>query len=144
MRILAATSPQTGEDLSGPSYAQYSRHMTSGVSAGNFDGIPFADLPLETVLCGSVAAMHLRRSQRIPTDADVECSWAIEAALDPRAVIDDGRSQSGMTIRVTGYSPSGRCWIAVTLLSDTHPPTGVWHIATAWITNRIEGHEDDE
>ena len=112
--------------------------MTSGVSAGNFDGIPFADLPLETVPCGSVAVMHLRRSQRIATDVDVECSWAIEAALDPRAVIDDGRSRCGRTIRVTGYSPSGRCRIAVTLLSDTHPPTGVWHIATAWMTDRVE------
>jgi hypothetical protein len=55
--------------------------MTSGFSAGHFDGIPLADLPLETVLCGSVAAMHLRRSQRIPRDVDVECSWAVEFGI---------------------------------------------------------------
>ena len=118
--------------------------MTTGFSAGHFDGIPLADLPLETVLCGSVAAMHLRRSQRIPRDVDVECSWAVEAALDPRAVIDDGRSRSGMTIRVTGYSPGGRCRIAVTLLSDTHPPNGVWHVATAWMTDRVEEQDHGE
>ena len=82
------------------------------------------------------AARHLRRAARIATDPDVECSWAIEVALDPGALIDDGRSRNGLIIRVTGYSPSVRCSIAVTLLSDGHPANGTWHVATVWITTR--------
>ncbi len=120
--------------------------MVGVESDGTYDGIPFDRLLISTVVCTEERAVHLKtRSQRkaAAREIDIESSWAIEAVFDSKALVDDGHSRSGLTIRVTGWSPSARRVIAVTLYSDEHPPTGVWYLVTAWaVTNKKEaGHE---
>lgn len=104
------------------------------VAEGTFDGIPFCDLPVEVIVCDERAAAHLmRRSRkRSLSEVDLHCSWVVEAALDPVALIDDGRTRTVPTIRVTGWSPSARRLIAVVLAAEDHPPTGTWRVMTAW------------
>jgi hypothetical protein len=48
----------------------------------------------------------MRQRTGMPYEVDIEPSWAVEAALDPRALVDDGRSRTGLSIRVIGLSPS--------------------------------------
>ncbi|MGH2776713.1 MAG: hypothetical protein ACRDJT_14970, partial [Actinomycetota bacterium] len=47
---------------------------------------------------------HLARRQRTGAshEVDIEPSWAVEAALDSKALVDDGRSRTGLSIRVIG------------------------------------------
>lgn len=119
-----------------------------GVGAdGTYDGIAFSDLLIDTVTCSDQIAHHiLNRTRRKDStnEVDVEPSWAIEAALSDQRVIDDGRARSGLAIRVTGYSPSARRQIAVTLYSEEHPPLGHWHIATAWVVTTVPTNREDQ
>ncbi len=109
---------------------------------GTYDGIPFAELPIHDLVCTAAVAQHLRtRSNRKAAsgEVDIEPEWAIEAVFDPAALVDDGRSRNGLTIRVTGSSSSAGLRIAVTLYSEDHPPSGTWYIATAWAVETIGG-----
>ncbi|MGH3545398.1 MAG: hypothetical protein ACRDPW_05685 [Mycobacteriales bacterium] len=102
-----------------------------------YDGIPVVELPIAEVDVPDPA--HLRRSLRYPDAHDIEPVAAIEAALDPRGLITrDPRSRTGEAIRAIGYSPSTRQILVVVLLPHDHPPTGRWHVATAWPASRRE------
>jgi hypothetical protein len=66
-----------------------------------YDGIPVVDLPIRDVDVPDPA--HLRRSERYPGAVDIAPEEAIEAALDPRALIArDPKSRSGEAVRVVG------------------------------------------
>ncbi|MDA8393480.1 MAG: hypothetical protein M0Z87_11945 [Actinomycetota bacterium] len=39
-------------------------------------------------------------------------------------------------MRVVGFSPGADRVLVVVLLPKSHPPTGNWHVVTAWPANR--------
>ncbi len=92
----------------------------------------------------------------MPYEVDIEPSWAVEAALDPRALVDDGRSRTGLSIRVIGLSPScpaadgdpRGAVLVVYLVPAMAPPAGSWLVVSAWFAGRhqrrIYWEEPDE
>jgi hypothetical protein len=103
----------------------------------HYDGIPVVDLPISTI--GVPDPAHLRRSTRYPSAIDIDPAAAIEAGLDPRGLIArDPRSHTGEAIRVIGYSPLAGRVLVVVMIPHEHPPTGLWHVATAWPANTTE------
>jgi len=100
-----------------------------------YDGVPVAELPITAVDVPDPA--HLRRSRRYPGAIDILPDAAIEAALDPRALIArDPKSRTGEAVRVVGFSPLVGRVLVVELLPHEHPPSGWWHVATAWPADR--------
>jgi len=80
----------------------YTWIVTSGEES--YDGVPVVELPINDV--DVPALTHLRRSLRHAGEADIDPAWAIEAALDQRALIArDPASRPGEAIRVVGFSP---------------------------------------
>jgi hypothetical protein len=100
-----------------------------------YDGVAVAELPIVDIDVPD--PIHLRRSLRYPTEPDIDPAWAIEAALDDRALVArDPASRTGEAIRVVGFSPEAARVLVVVLLPEDHPPTGTWHVVTAWPANR--------
>ncbi|MDQ2707466.1 MAG: hypothetical protein M3Z25_07430 [Actinomycetota bacterium] len=102
-----------------------------------YDGIPVVDLPITAIDIPDSA--HLQRSTRYPGAIDIDPAAAIEAGLDPRALIArDPRSRTGEAVRVIGYSAIAAQVLVVVMIPREHPPTGLWHVATAWPANSTE------
>jgi len=100
-----------------------------------YDGIPVVDLRISVTDVPD--PVHLRRSARYPGEVDIDPAAAMEAATDPHGLIArDPRSRTGEAIRVIGYSATAGQVLLVVLLPDDHPPTGHWHIVTAWPAGR--------
>jgi len=96
-----------------------------------YDGIPVDRLPIEAVDVPDVA--HLRRSGRYSGAMDIAPEHAVEAVFDPRRLVArDPKSRTGEAIRVVGYSAGLDRVLVVLLVPDDHPPSGLWHVATAW------------
>ncbi|QGK68338.1 hypothetical protein GIY23_01065 [Allosaccharopolyspora coralli] len=92
-----------------------------------YDGIPVAELPITDIDVPD--PVHLQRSRRYRGAVDVDPVAAIEAAGDPAGLVArDPNSATGEAIRAIGYAPTAE----LVLISDDHPPTGLWHVATAW------------
>jgi hypothetical protein len=100
-----------------------------------YDGVPVVDLPIiEADVPGPV---HLRRSLRYRGEVDIDPAAAVEAALDLRGLIArDPRSRTGEAVRVVGFSATAGRLLVVVLLPEDHPPTGRWHVVTAWPAGR--------
>jgi len=102
-----------------------------------YDGIPLVELPITDLDVPD--PKHLRRSARYPGALDIDSVAAIEAGLDTRGLIArDPRSRTGEAIRVIGYSPTAARVLVVVMIPRQHPPTGHWHVATAWPANSTE------
>jgi hypothetical protein len=100
-----------------------------------YDGIPVDELPITEADVPDPA--HLRRSARYLGARDVDPDVAIEAALDPDALVArDSSSRTREAILVVGYTPTADDVLVVVLLPDDHPPTGLWHVVTAWPADR--------
>ncbi len=100
-----------------------------------YDGIPVDELPITAVDVPNPA--HLRRSAGYPGEHDIDMDAAIEATLDPGALVArDPTSRTREAILVVGYAPSSDQVLVVVLLPDDHPPTGLWHVVTAWPADR--------
>lgn len=89
-------------------------------------------------------ADHIRtRSQRYPGANDIEPSWTVEAAADPRRVVraPDGHSRVGHT-RIIGYSPSAG--FVLTVIVDPADDSGVtaWKTRGADLRDYLEGKGD--
>jgi hypothetical protein len=96
-----------------------------------YDGLPVDQLPIDVVDVPDEA--HLWRSARYSGAVDIEPEHAVEAVFDPRRLVArDPKSRTGEAIRVVGYSPGMGRVLVVLLVPDGHPPSGLWHIATAW------------
>lgn len=99
-----------------------------------YDGVPVAELPITEIDVPDPG--HLQRSLRYSGAVDIEPTAAIEAGHDPNGLIArDPKSITGEAIRVVGYSSIAARVLVVVLLPDQHPPTGLWHVATAWPAN---------
>jgi hypothetical protein len=100
-----------------------------------YDGIPVVELPITDVAVPD--PVHLRRSLRYPGEIDIEPVAAVESGLDPRGLVArDPQSRTGEAIRVVGFSPTAARLLVVVLLPGGHPPTGLWHVVTAWPAGR--------
>ncbi len=72
----------------------------------------------------------------------ISVAWADEAVNDRHAVwqVPDPASRSGLSVRVIGYSPTGRAVLTVILLAaDADPderPDGDWWGSNAWVSNQ--------
>lgn len=114
--------------------------------AGLFEGIPYADLHIDSIDWLHRAEYIRTRSQRYgPNEFDVEPEWATEAALNPRRLVGKGSSET--SIKVVGWSASapgresgttGRV-LKVWLVPKDHPPTsGDWWGASACDGSRAD------
>jgi hypothetical protein len=77
------------------------------------------------------AACHIRtRSSRYPGAVDIEPAWTTEAMDDPEALWfePDPKSDSGLGIRIIGYSVSARLVVTVIAYREARRLRG----ATAW------------
>lgn len=110
---------------------------------GLFEGIPYADLRIDSIDWLHRAEYIRTRSQRKGSrEFDVEPEWATEAALDPRRLV--GRGSSETSVQVVGWSSSapgrppgttGRV-LKVWLVPKDHPPSsGDW-----WGSNACDGN----
>jgi hypothetical protein len=100
-----------------------------------YDGIPVDELPI--IAADVPDRVHLRRSVRYPGARDVDPDAAVEAALDPDGLVArDSSSRTGEAILVVGYTQLADEVLVVVLLPDDHPPTGLWHVVTAWPADR--------
>ncbi len=107
--------------------------VTSGEET--YDGVPVVELPIIDV--DVPAPTHLRRSLCHAGEDDIDPVWAVEAALDQRALIArDPASRTGEAIRIVGFSPGAARVLVAVLLPEDHPPTGSRHVVTAWPANR--------
>jgi hypothetical protein len=105
-----------------------------------YDGLPVHELTITEVDVPEPA--HLQRSLRYPGAVDIQPIAAIEAALDTHGLIArDPRSRTGEAVRVVGYSATADRVLVVVLLPHDHPPSGLWHVATAWPANSSERHQ---
>lgn len=96
-------------------------------SEETYDGVPVAELPIVDIDVPD--PIHLRCSLRYPTEPDIDPAWAIEAALDDRALIArDPASRTGEAIRVVGFSPEAARVLVVVLLPEDHPAPGTWSL----------------
>jgi hypothetical protein len=96
-----------------------------------YDEIPIGEVPIEEIDVPDPT--HLQRSQRYPKALDIAPEQAVQAALDPRRrVRPHTTSRVGETLQVLGYPPEADRVLVVLLLPHDHPPTGSWHVATAW------------
>lgn len=129
-----------------------------GATPDGYDGIPYDELPIDSIEVSPDRERHLVRRQRkgVATEIDIEPSWVAEAALDPRALVGDGRSRNGESIQVIGLSPSCPAprgdshgtVLVVYLVPTTHPPDGHWLVGTAHpagpVQRRRYWEEDDD
>ena len=100
----------------------------------SYDGIPYEELPIESVDWQYRADYIRHRSSRKgnPNEYDVEPEQATEAALDEHRRASDSGSKTGESLKVVGHSPSAGHILTVMLVPKDHPPTGDWWGANAW------------
>jgi hypothetical protein len=83
-----------------------------------------------------------KRADYIGARHGISADWADEAVDDRHAVwqVPDPASQSRLSVRVIGYSPSARAVLTVILVSaDADPderPDGDWWGSNAWMSNQ--------
>lgn len=106
----------------------------------DYDGVPYADLVFEDIDWSEVGAHDpARRAERKgSTEANVETEWATEACQDERRWVRSAGSQSGLTVKVTGYSAIAGFVVTVIVAPKDQPPQTRWWGATAWAAKPSE------
>ncbi len=99
-----------------------------------YEGVPYADLVFEEIDWSEVGEHDPgRRSGRKGNDErDVQTEWATEACQDERRWVRSAGSQSGLTVKVTGYSAMAGFAVTVIVAPKDRPPQSRWWGATAW------------
>lgn len=83
-----------------------------------------------------------RRAERKGSaEQNVYTEWATQACQDARRWVRPSGSRSGLTVKVTGWSPSGGFLVTVVLAPKEHPPQDRWWGATAWKAKSLEVKE---
>ncbi len=102
--------------------------------------MPYADLEFDLIDWSEVGDHDPgRRSARKGTgEQDVFTAWADEAARDERRWVRSAGSRSGLTVKITGYSPSAGFVVTVVLAPKDHPPRWRWWGATAYKAKKSE------
>lgn len=102
----------------------------------HYDGVDYANLVFESIDWSEVVGSEhdpARRSERKgPTEVDVHVEWATEACYDERRWVRSAGSASGMTIKVTGASPSAGFVVTAVVAPKDNPIGRAYWGATAW------------
>ena len=112
----------------------------------DYDGVPYSDLVFEDIDWSEVGDHDPgRRSERKGNDeVNVATEWATEACQDDQRWVRSAGSKSGLTIRVTGFSPSAGFVVTVIVAPKEHPPKSQWWGATAWEAKSSEIKQYEE
>lgn len=88
-----------------------------------------------------------RRAERTgkPGEVNIATTWATEACSDVRRIMRSAGSRSGMTVKVTGDSPSAGFAVTVIVAPKDFPPAGRWWGATAYKakSSEVKDYESD-
>lgn len=111
-----------------------------GADEQDYEGVAYADLTFDDVDWSEVGDQDpSRRSERRGAgEKDVLTRWADEAVRDERRWVRGAGSRTGVTVKVSGYSPSGGFVITVILAPKDHPPAWRWWGATAYAAKKSE------
>jgi hypothetical protein len=112
----------------------------------DYDGVPYSDMVFEGIDWSEVGDHDpSRRAERKgANEQNVYTEWATEACQDDRRLVSSAGSKSGMTVRVTGFSPSAGFVVTVIVAPKDHPPGTRWWGATAWKAKPSEVRQYDE
>ncbi len=112
----------------------------------DYDGVLYADMLFGEVDWSEVAEHDpAKRAQRKGTDEqNVATEWATEACQDPRRWVRTAGSRSGMTIKVTGYSPSADFLVTAVVAPKDGPAGERWWGASAWKANPRDTREYEQ
>lgn len=112
----------------------------------DYEGVPYGDLVFEDIDWSEVGDHDPgRRSERKGTDeTDVATEWATEACQDDQRWVRSAGSDSGLTVKVTGFSPSADFVVTVIVAPKDHPPQSRWWGATAWAAKPSEVKQYEE
>jgi hypothetical protein len=114
--------------------------------SSDYDGVPYADMVFGEIDWNEVGYHDPgRRAERKGgAEQNVYTEWATEACQDPRRWVRSSGSRSGLTVKVTGWSPSANFLVTVVLAPKEHPPKERWWAATAWKAKSSEVTEYQE
>jgi hypothetical protein len=106
----------------------------------DYDGVRYEDMSFDVVDWSQVGDHDpARRAERKGNDErNVLTEWADEAVRDERRWVRSAGSRSGLTIKVTGYSPSAGFVITVIVAPKEAPPGWQWWGASAWQAKKSE------
>jgi hypothetical protein len=112
----------------------------------DYEGVPYADLVFEDVDWSEIAEHDpARRAERKGSnERNVLTEWATEACQDESRWVRSAGSASGLTVKVTGYSPMAGFVVTVIVAPKDHPPGLRWWGATAWEAKPTEVKEYEE
>src|SRR5258708_4304953 len=112
----------------------------------DYEGVLYADLVFEDIDWSEVGDHDPgRRAERKDTkERNVHTEWATEACQDPHRWVRSAGSESGLTVKVTGYSASGEFVVTVIVAPKDHPPETQWWGATAWEAKPSEVKQYEE
>jgi hypothetical protein len=105
-----------------------------------YDGVRYEDLSFDFI-DWSEAGDHdpsRRASRKGRDEQNVLTDWADEACRDERRWVRSAGSQSGLTVKITGYSPSAGFVVTVIAAPIDVPPSWRWYGATAWKAKKSE------
>ncbi len=106
----------------------------------DYEGVRYEDMVFEDVDWSEIGDHDpARRTERKGTgETNILTSWADEAVRDERRWVRSAGSQSGLTVKVTGYSPSAGFVVTVVVAPKDHPPAWRWWGASAWKAKKSE------
>lgn len=113
---------------------------------GGYEDVAYGDLVFEDIDWSEVGDHDpaCRSQRKDNAEKDVYTEWATEACQDDERLVRPAGSRTGLTIKVTGLSPSAGFVVTVVLAPKDHPPQGRWWGATAWAANGSEIKQDEE
>lgn len=114
----------------------------------DYEGVPYGDLVFEDIDWSEVEEQEhdpARRAERKGTsERNVATEWATEACQDERRWVRSAGSKTGLTVKVTGFSPTAGFVVTVIVAPKDHPPRTRWYGATAWAAKRSEIKQYEE
>jgi hypothetical protein len=112
----------------------------------DYEGVPYGDLVFEDIDWSEIGEHDpARRSERKGTsEHDVATEWATEACQDESRWVRSAGSKSGLTVKVTGFSPTAGYVVTVIVAPKDHPPRTRWWGATAWAAKSSEIKQYEE
>ncbi|AYY14973.1 hypothetical protein EF847_22055 [Actinobacteria bacterium YIM 96077] len=105
-----------------------------------YNGVRYEDMIFDDVDWSEVGEHDpARRAQRKGApEENILTGWADEAVRDERRWVRSAGSRSGITVKVTGYSPTAGLIITVIVAPKDQPPRWRWWGATAWKAKKAE------
>ena len=112
----------------------------------DYEGVAYADLAFEDVDWSEVGEHDpSHRAERRGTgEQNVQTEWATEACQDGDRWVRSAGSQTGLTVKVTGYSTMAGFVVTVIVAPKERPPARRWWGATAWAAKQSEITEYEE